>query len=105
MFQIFDNQGFQITLGNGVTCSVMFGNGHFCSNRSVMETNRKSMNAEVAFFRGDESVTSEVYRKTFYGGQLNDEVIGYCEPWELVKLLNVAATLESSENIVAVDKG
>lgn len=95
-FVINDNEGFQITFKNGVTVSVQFGAGNYCTNKTSFASDnkgRKCGNAEVAIWNkvGD-WITQE------YDHDLSDVVIGYVKPDEVVKIIAWAQAYNGDEH-------
>lgn len=55
MFRAYQNKGFQISFVNGLTFSVMFGQGNYCQHRfeQSIDLPDGSTNAEIAVFQTD----------------------------------------------------
>jgi len=90
------NKGFSITFDNGVTVSVQFGPGNYCSNHNLNYNpfielrNCQSPNAEIAIW----DKTGEFITKEFENN-LNDDVIGYLKPDRVLDALNWAKNYKS----------
>lgn len=86
-------EGFQITFQNGVTVSVQFGSGHYCSNRGPIGSVAPSYcpNAEVAIWGASKKcyLTSQ-----FFGG---DNVEGWLTSEQVLEALNWAAAQPKEE--------
>ena len=84
---INENKGFQITFDNGVTVSVQFGDGNYCSNGlpsfkyGDYTEGQKCINAEVAIWNAGGWITQK------YDPDLTDEVIGHVPPDEIAKII------------------
>jgi len=90
MFSITDGKGFHITFENGVTVSVQFGAGNYCSTNSknipYTELNTKCEDAEVAVWDNTGAWITSEYTNADY-----DDVIGYQTPEDVLKILNWAS--------------
>lgn len=97
-FSTSRNKGFQITLSNGVTCSVQWGPGNYCQKYdSLAETIAyefwKSTDAEIACWRAGPDIepnkwcTKEIYP------DLDDDVKGYVDADEVVNFLSKCMAL------------
>jgi len=91
------NKGFNITFENGLTISVQFGCGNYCSNRfeSISDPLTEAIiscnNAEIAIW--DEN------KKWFNFG--SDEVKGYCTSDEVAKWISKT---QRAKNIKTIRK-
>ena len=95
-FRITKSRGFHITFANGYAISVQFGDGNYCSNydkflagkeRSKYE-DVQSTNAEIAIIKDGKFVTKEILK-------VNEDVIGYVTPEQLLKMLGKFIMVES----------
>ncbi len=66
MFRITDKKGFHMTFDNGITVSVQFGEGNYCSNRIEVHKDQGDIicsNAEVAVWNNkNEDIISKFTR-------------------------------------------
>ena len=90
MFKSTLNKGFQITFNNGLTISVQFGSGNYCTNRNETFNGLSrdvitSQSAEIAIWDKD--------GKWFDFGP--DTVKGYCSPDEVAKWVNRVSRAKS----------
>jgi hypothetical protein len=91
-FKVMGNRGFHITFENGVTVSVQFGGGNYCSNHNDFdllghELERRvveSFDAEIAIWkRGGQWITKEFKNSA-------DDVLGWQSPSDILEALNWA---------------
>jgi hypothetical protein len=100
MFKSTYNRGFQLTFENGITVSVQFGTGNYCSRRSLAPTatphgdlaNRtvESADAEIAIWHKDSDIWFD------FG---SDQVKGWCTPNEVAMWITRASIAESIESL------
>ena len=100
MFKSTYNRGFQITFENGITVSVQFGTGNYCSRRSLAPeatlhgdlANRtvESADAEIAIWHKDSDIWFD------FG---SDQVKGWCTPNEVAMWITRAAIAEGIESL------
>jgi len=100
MFKSTYNRGFQLTFENGITVSVQFGTGNYCSRRSLAPeatlyndlTNHtvESDTAEIAIWHKD----SDNWFDFGY-----DQVKGWCTPNEVAMWITRAAIAEGIESL------
>ena len=106
-FRITQHKGFQITFPNGVTVSVQFGPGSFCSRGGVHIARDysapekaylwESPNAEVAVFQA--GGIGERWLTPLWPGNLDGkDVIGHQSPIQVLELLNWAAKYKEVNN-------
>ena len=99
-FRITQHKGFQITFPNGVTVSVQFGPGSYCT-RGSLHAPRDYLAPETAhFWEGPDAEVAVFYDggkvrewlTSLWPGNPNGEyVIGYQDPTQVLELLNWAA--------------
>lgn len=91
-FSITDNKGFQITFDNGITVSVQFGSGNYCSNRDygVYAPGAKVPacdNAEIALFDKTGKWLTKKAAKSVAKEKLSDDVVGWVKPEQIAKYI------------------
>lgn len=100
MFKITDGKGFQITFANGVTVSVQFGLGNYCSNRNDEHLKYGSIsceNAEIAVWdKNGVDILSE-YLKLNGESQRNE--LGWVDANKVSVIMNWARRRDESLNI------
>lgn len=93
MFEITENKGFQMTFPNGITISVQFGQGNYCSRRhsttEIDDKKVKSTDAEIAIW--DQNNTD------FYFGKQTTE--GWCTTEKVSEWINRCMMATSIHNI------
>ena len=95
MFTITNSSGFHLTFENGITLSTQFGGGSYCSNHDMniissehQVKDFKSKDAEIAIWDADgEWLTRQAYKELF-GEDIGDDVKGYVELEEWLKVLD-----------------
>jgi len=102
-----DGEGFWITFPNGVTVSVRFGKGHYCSNRpskygigdTIPASRSECPNSEVAILdkRGDFIVNK-------YQEDRANIVLSYVSPMELMDILDWASKYGTPDMPLRVKK-
>lgn len=98
-FSISDNKGFHTTLPNGLVVSTQFGGGNYCENYNDTigsHTPKQSNNCEVAFYWAGgtgEWATKEVFKAARIKSP-NDDVAGYINMKQWLRLLKAAQTLK-----------
>ena len=89
MFKITSGKGFHMTFDNGYTVSVQFGAGNYGDNYDLSfdDPILPSRLAEFAAWGSDnEFLTIE-----------GDEIHGYCTTKEVLRLINIVATLKETD--------
>jgi len=78
-FKIIRSDGFHITFENGVTVSVIFGDGAYCNH---IRSDGENVDAELAIWINNKQwITREFYP------DIDDDVIGHVSPKEVLKAL------------------
>lgn len=110
MFLITQGSGFQLTLGNGWTASVQFGQANYCStkvrhNDPSPDWNAphktdfwESRTAEIAAWYGERE---GINTSNWYNFGNDDQVQGWCTADEVVAFLGMVAALPSRKLRVA----
>lgn len=89
-FRITDHKGFQLSFKNGLTISVQFGGGNYCSNKKIPigserhNSNLVCLNAEIAIFPSSDQgwLTNRFLPK-----KRGTDVVGWVEPDEVASLI------------------
>lgn len=93
MLRITDNKGFQLSFKNGLTVSVQFGYGNYCSNKKETQhskTDCRCNNAEVAVFRthpDDTVIDSSQWMTHKFFPKIDDDVVGWLNTDEIATLI------------------
>lgn len=115
MFKITHDSGFHITFDNGVTVSVQFGWGNYCSeypnNKDMFDEKinliqgwndplplNGSPDAEIAIFydKGDGEWLTKKFAK-YLRKEYGDDVMGFVKPDVVLKALNWASKLKGNQ--------
>ena len=92
-YKITNGKGFHISFTNGLTISVQFGPGNYCSNKKLVQMrnqpeNYECSNAEVAIFATQDIKGAKWLTNKFLPKYRGVDVVGYIEPDELAGLIN-----------------
>jgi hypothetical protein len=90
-FEITRGSGFVITFEHGMTISVQFGSGNYCSRKDSptyvanIILGHSSPNAEIAIYHPDTPSREWLTRK--FDRTLNDDVKGWCDAEEVARAI------------------
>lgn len=90
MFKLVKDNGFQITFGNGLTISVMFGNYNYCANKGseAIEGDFTCPNAEIAVI--SEGILLPIAH--------DDQVIGWCDSDKVANWIEFTKSAEDESD-------
>lgn len=95
-FSVTQNKGFHITLANGITVSVQFGQYNYCENYGLDTNTSHCANAELAAWDANGEWVTREYLKSKGEQESVDDVIGNQTPDEVVAFLTWAQSLTNN---------